>query len=45
MGQIGEELARPFDNDAVRQAIRYCVERDAEFVADYVAENLELVPE
>lgn len=39
------ELARPFANEKVAEAIKVCIERDGGFIAEYVAEHFELETE
>jgi len=39
------ELARPFTNGAVTEAIKACIERDKDFIADYMEEHFTLEDE
>jgi len=39
------ELARPFANGAVTEAIKACIERDEDFIADYMEEHFTLEDE
>jgi hypothetical protein len=39
---LAEELARPFNDRSVAEAITACIERDAEYVADFLADQFEL---
>jgi len=39
---LKEELARPFGEPSVMDAVAHCIDRDAEFVREYLAANFEL---
>lgn len=39
---LAEEVARPFNDRSVAEAITACIERDAEYVADFLADQFEL---
>jgi hypothetical protein len=40
--ELKEELARPFGDSSVMEAVAHCIDRDAEFVREYLAANFEL---
>jgi len=42
MRELKEELTRPFGNADVMEAVADCIDRDAEFVREYLATNFEL---
>jgi hypothetical protein len=42
---IAHELARPFDRQDIADAIKACVERSREFIAEYMEEDFTLIPE
>lgn len=42
MRELKEELARPFGEAQVVEAVADCIDRDAEFVCEYLAANFEL---
>jgi hypothetical protein len=42
MRELKEELTRPFGNSEVIEAVADCIDRDAEFVREYLAANFEL---
>lgn len=39
---LADELARPFADRTIQEAISACIERDAAYVADYLADQFEL---
>ncbi|RJP72901.1 MAG: hypothetical protein C4532_05115 [Candidatus Abyssobacteria bacterium SURF_17] len=41
-GALVNELSRPFANAAVSEAIKACIERDEDFITDYMEEHFEL---
>ena len=41
---IAQELARPFDRREIEDAIKACVERQVEFINEYLEENFKLLP-
>jgi len=41
---IAQELARPFDRQDITEAIKACIKRSPEFVAEYLEENFKLIP-
>jgi hypothetical protein len=42
MRELKEELTRPFGEPGVMEAVADCIDRDAEFVREYLAANFEL---
>jgi hypothetical protein len=40
--ELKDELARPFGEPGVMEAVAHCIDRDAEFVREYLAANFEL---
>jgi hypothetical protein len=40
--ELKDELARPFGESSVMEAIAHCIDRDPEFVREYLAANFEL---
>ncbi len=42
---IAQELARPFDRQDIADAIKACVERSPDFIADYMEQNFAMLPE
>jgi hypothetical protein len=40
--ELRDELARPFGESSVMEAVAHCIDRDAEFVREYLAANFEL---
>lgn len=40
--ELADELARPFADRAVQEAITACIERDPDYVAEYLADQFEL---
>jgi len=40
--ELKEELARPFGESSVIEAVAHCIDRDAEFVREYLDANFEL---
>lgn len=40
--ELKDELARPFGESSVMEAVAHCIDRDAEFVREYLAANCEL---
>lgn len=45
MRELKEELTRPFGEAEVMEAVADCIDRDPEFVRDYLAANCELDPQ
>ena len=43
--ELKDELARPFGESSVMEAVAHCIDRDAEFVRAYLAANFELDPQ
>jgi hypothetical protein len=41
---LKEEIAHPFGDPSVIEAVAHCLDRDADFVRDYLAANLDLEP-
>ena len=42
MRELKEELTRPFGESGIMEAVADCIDRDAEFVREYLAANFEL---
>lgn len=42
MRELKEELTRPFGESGIMEAVADCIDRDAEFVSEYLAANFEL---
>jgi hypothetical protein len=40
--ELKDELARPFGESSVMEAVAHCLDRDADFVREYLAANFEL---
>ncbi len=40
--ELKDELARPFGESSVMEAVAHCIDRDADFVREYLAANFEL---
>ena len=40
--ELKDELARPFGEPSVMEAVAHCIDRDAEFVREYLAANFDL---
>ena len=41
---VAQELARPFERQEIADAIKACVERSPDFIADYMEQNFVLLP-